>query len=125
MNYYLNTVKIEPDGIIVEPVIQKELEDGTIEYINDSENAYKFPSTSTIIAIGQGAQNNIVKTTDKLEANKRGLIQANERGITSRPGIFAAGDVVSGARTVVEAVKNTKIVAEEIDTYIKQKYNEV
>ena len=124
MNYYLNTVRIEPDGIIVEPVIQKELEDGTIEYINDSENAYKFHSTSTIIAIGQGAQNNIVKTTDKLEANKRGLIQANERGITSRPGIFAAGDVVSGARTVVEAVKNTKIVAEEIDMYIKQKYNE-
>ena len=125
MNYYLNTVKIEPDGIIVEPVIQKRLEDGTIEFINDSENAYKFPSTSTIIAIGQGSQNNIVKTTDKLEANKRGLIQANERGITSRPGIFAAGDVVSGARTVVEAVKNTKIVAEEIDTYIKKKYNEV
>ena len=125
MNYYLNTVRIEPDGIIVEPVIKKELEDGTIEYINDSQNAYKFHSTSTIIAIGQGAQNNIVKTTDKLEANKRGLIQANERGITSRPGIFAAGDVVSGARTVVEAVKNTKIVAEEIDNYIKAKYNEL
>lgn len=123
MNYYLNTVKIESDGIIVEPVIKKELEDGTIEYINDSENAYKFESTSTIIAIGQGALNNIVKTTDKLEANKRGLIQANERGVTSRPGIFAAGDVVSGARTVVEAVKNTKIVAEEIDNYIKNKYN--
>lgn len=125
MNYYLNTVRIEPDGIIVEPVIKKELEDGTIEYINDSQNAYKFHSTSTIIAIGQGAQNNIVKTTDKLEANKRGLIQANERGITSRPGIFAAGDVVSGARTVVEAVKNTKIVAKEIDNYIKAKYNEL
>ena len=123
MNYYLNTVKIESDGIIVEPVLKIENEDGTYTFNNQSDKQYKIPSTSTIIAIGQGALNNIVKTTDKLEANKRGLIKADDKGHTSRPGVFAAGDVVSGARTVVEAVMNTKIVAEEIDEYIKNKYN--
>lgn len=37
-------------------------------------------------------------------------------------GVFAAGDVVSGARTVVEAVAATKLVAEEIEEYIKNNY---
>lgn len=125
MNYYLNTVKIEPDGIIVEPVIQNTLEDDTIEYINDSKNAFKMPCSSVIIAIGQGAQTNIVKTTKQIDTNKRGLIEASDTGATTRPGVYAAGDVVSGARTVVEAVAATKKVAEEIDEYIKTKYKEI
>ena len=123
MNYYLNTVKIEADGIIVEPVLKVENTDGSITYENQSDKAYKINSTSTIIAIGQGALNNIVKTTNNLEANKRGLIKADDKGHTSRSGIFSACEVVSGARTVVEAVMNTKTVAEEIDAYIKKKHN--
>ena len=121
MNYYLNTVKIEEDGIIVEPVVQKTLEDGTIEYYNDSANAYKMPASSVIIAIGQGAETEIVKNK-KIDTTNRGLIQTSEKGATTRPGVYAAGDVVSGARTVVEAVAATKKVADEIDEYIQNKY---
>ena len=121
MNYYLNTIKIEEDGIIVEPVKQRTLEDGTIEYYNDHENAYKMPSSSVIIAIGQGAETSIVKNK-KIDTTNRGLIQASDKGATTREGVYAAGDVVSGARTVVEAVAATKKVAEEIDEYIKNKY---
>lgn len=124
MNYYLNTVKIEPDGIIVEPVLKIENEDGTISYKNDSEHPYKINSSSVIIAIGQGAQTNIVKNTKQIDTNQRGLIETSEKGATTRPGVYAAGDVVSGARTVVEAVAATKKVAEEIDQYIKNKYNQ-
>ncbi len=124
MNYYLNTKQIEEDGIIVEPVIKQELEDGTVQYINDSEHPYKINCSSVIIAIGQGAQTNIVKNTKQIDTNKRGLIEASESGATTRPGVYAAGDVVSGARTVVEAVAATKKVAAEIDTYIKNKYHE-
>ena len=124
MNYYLNTVQILDDGIMVEPVIQKTNEDGTIEYINDSENVYKFESSSVIIAIGQGALSNIVKNTKQIDTNKRGLIETTSGGATTREGVYAAGDVVSGAKTVVEAVAATKKVAEEIDLYIKKKYNE-
>ncbi len=125
MNYYLNTIRIEENGIIVEPVKKIEHEDGTITYENDSANAFKFDCSSVIIAIGQGAQTNIVKNTKQIDTNKRGLIEASDKGATTRPGVYAAGDVVSGARTVVEAVAATKKVAEEIDEYIKKKYNEL
>lgn len=122
MNYYLNTTRIEPDGIIVEPVLMKENENGTVEYINDTEHAFKFNATSVIIAIGQGAQTNIVKNTKKIDTTQRGLIQTTSKGATTREGVYAAGDVVSGAKTVVEAVAATKMVADEIDSYIQEKY---
>ncbi len=125
MNYYLNTIKIESDGIIVEPVLKIENEDGSISYENDTKHPYKINSSSVIIAIGQGAQTNIVSNTKKIDTNHRGLIEASEKGATTREGVYAAGDVVSGARTVVEAVAATKKVAEEIDLYIKNKYNEI
>lgn len=123
MHYYLNTIKIEPDGIIVEPVVQQKNEDGSVTYLNDSANAFKMPSTSVIIAIGQGAQTNIVKNTKQIDTNQKGLIEASETGATTRPGVYAAGDVVSGARTVVEAVAATKKVADVIDEYIQKKYS--
>lgn len=123
MNYYLNTIKIESDGIIVEPVLKIENEDGSITYKNDTDHPYKIQSSSVIIAIGQGAQTNIVKNTKLIDTNHRGLIETSDKGATTRPGVYAAGDVVSGARTVVEAVAATKKVAEEIDQYIKNKYN--
>ncbi len=125
MNYYLNTIKIESDGIIVEPVLKHENEDGTISYTNDQDHPYKINSSSVIIAIGQGAQTNIVKTTKQIDTNHRGLIETSDKGATTRPGVYAAGDVVSGARTVVEAVAATKQVAEEIDQFIQRKYNAV
>ncbi len=121
MNYYLNTIKIESDGIIVEPVLKQENEDGTITYVNDTEHPFKFPATSIIIAIGQGPQSNIVKTTKQIDTNQKGLIQTKGNGETTRPGVFAAGDVVSGPKTVVEAVAFTKIVADEIEAYCKNK----
>lgn len=124
MNYYLNTIKIEADGIIVEPVLKIENEDGTVSYKNDSEHPYKIPSTSVIIAIGQGALSNIVKNTKQIDTTQKGLIQTTSGGATTRPGVYAAGDVVSGAKTVVEAVAATKKVAEEIDQYIKNKYSQ-
>lgn len=121
MNYYLNTIKIESDGIIVEPVLKQENEDGTITYVNDTEHPFKFPATSIIIAIGQGPQSNIVKTTKQIDTNQKGLIQTKGNGETTRPGVFAAGDVVSGPKTVVDAVAFTKIVADEIEAYCKNK----
>ncbi len=123
MNYYLNTIKIEDDGIIVEKVIKKENEDGTVEYTNDSANPFKINASSVIIAIGQGPLANIVKNSKQIDTNKKGLIEANAKGQTTREGVFAAGDVVSGAKTVVDAVAATKLVAEEIDNYVRQKHN--
>ena len=121
MCYYLNTVKIEKDGIIVEPVIKQTDENGNDTYINASNNAYKMPATSVIIAIGQGPQSNIVSTSKNIDTNQRGLIQTTLNGETTRPGVFAAGDVVYGAKTVVEAVAVSKMVAKEIEDYCYKK----
>ncbi len=122
INYYLNTIKIEEDGIIVENINKIEHEDGTVEYEIDHDHPFKMPSSAVIIAIGQGAQTNIVKNTKQIDTNNKGLIEADKSGATTRPGVYAAGDVVSGARTVVEAVAATKLAAEEIDKYVKEKH---
>jgi len=78
-----------------------------------------YPADSTIIAISQGPRSRIVSTTTGLETNDRGLLITDESGRTTRPGVFASGDVVNGARTVVEAVARSKKVAEAMDEYMK------
>ena len=120
-NYYLNTVEILEDGIIVEDVLKSEDASGKTVYFNDESTRRKIECTSVIIAVGQGPKANIVKNTTKLETSPKGLINAGESGITSRAGVFAAGDVVSGPKTVVEAVAFSKRVADEIEKYCLNK----
>ncbi len=115
--YNLKPVEILDDGVVFRKVEQKE--DGSLEEIPGSDKIYT--SDSVIIAISQGPRNVIVSTTNGLEANKRGLLVADENGNTSREGIFASGDVVNGARTVVEAVARSKIVAETMHKYMSGK----
>ena len=61
----------------------------------------------------------LVNYTEGIQIDHRGLIVTDEAGRTTRPGVFASGDVVTGARTVVEAVKYTKQVAERMDAYVQ------
>ncbi len=112
-------VEITDDGVIFKDV--EEQEDGSFTDVPDSQKLYK--ADSVIISISQGPQNRIVTTTQGLEADKKGLLVADETGHTSRPGIFASGDVVNGARTVVEAVAHSKIVAESMHQYIQSLKN--
>ena len=71
------------------------------------------------MAVSQGPLNRIVSTTKGLETSDRGLLTTDEKGETTRPGVFASGDVVLGARTVVEAVKYSKEVAQAMDEYLQ------
>lgn len=64
-------------------------------------------------------QTNIPEVIRLLKANKRGLFVTDEVGHTSRPGLFASGDAVKGARTVVEAVAYSKKVAEAMHEYMQ------
>ena len=113
--YNMAPVEIKDDGVIFKDVIENE--DGTFTDVPDS--THFFPADSVIISISQGPQNRIVNTTRGLAADKRGLLVADETGHTTRPGIFASGDVVNGARTVVEAVAHSKIVAESMHQYMQ------
>lgn len=93
-------------------------EDGNMVEEEGSEKLYK--AESIIVAISQGPKDKIVSTTQGIQVNKKGLIVTNETGETSRPGIFASGDVVNGAKTVVEAVHYSKMVADAMDEYMSK-----
>lgn len=113
--YNRRPVEIMDDGVIFMDVIENE--DGSITDVEGSEKL--FPATSVLISISQGPQSQLVKTTEGLKATPRGLLDADENGRTSRPGVFASGDVVNGARTVVEAVARSKVVAESMHEYMQ------
>lgn len=74
-----------------------------------------------VMAIGQGPNPLIKQTTPDLEVNKRGNIVADEAGATSIPGVFAGGDIVTGAATVISAMGAGKRAAIAIDEYLKNK----
>jgi len=92
-------------------------EDGKFTQVEGSEAFY--PHTGVIVSVSQGSENSLVKTTTGIETNQRGLLTVNEDGSTTREGVFAGGDAVMGARTVVEAVAIAKKVAESMDAYMK------
>ncbi len=113
-----SAVEFTDDGVILADSEIKEDEHGKYaEPISGTETF--FPADSTIIAIGQGPRAVIVSSTTGLNVTNKGLVAVDELGHTSRPGIFASGDVVTGAKTVVEAVNVSRRVADAMDEYVK------
>lgn len=94
-------------------------EDGKVRTISKEGRSSFFECDSVIIAVGQTPRNNIVANNAGFEIDSSGLLVVDETGHTSRNGVFASGDVVTGSRTVVEAVNYAKIVAESIDEYCR------
>jgi len=82
-----------------------------------------FPADSIIIAVGQGPRAVVVSSTEGINVETTGLVVVDESGRTTREGVFASGDVVTGAKTVVEAVHMSRRVADTIDQYITENYN--
>ena len=71
-----------------------------------------------IMAIGTKLNRLILETTDNLEANERGGIGTDEGAATNREGVFAGGDAVTGAATVIRAMGAGKTAAASIDEYL-------
>lgn len=99
-------------------------EDGRTRFLEIEGSEGLFQCDSVIIAISQGPRANIVSNTKGIEIAKNGLVTTDEVGNTTREGVFASGDVVTGAKTVVEAVRLSKKVADAIDEYVTKKYGE-
>lgn len=114
-------VKLEEDGVVCFGVKVTENGDGAAEYDEDFTDSEKIAADSIIVAIGQGPQAAVLADTKNVGRTSRGLFEVDENGKTDQPGVFAAGDVVSGPKTVVEAVAFTKKVAEEIESYCRSK----
>ena len=76
---------------------------------------------TVIISIGTSPNPLIKNTTDKLEVNSRGGIIVTEDGLTSKEGVYAGGDAVTGAATVISAMGAGKTAAKAIDKYLSSK----
>jgi glutamate synthase (NADPH/NADH) small chain len=83
---------------------------------------FEFDVDTVIMALGTSPNPLIPATTKGLDINKRKCIVADEGGQTSREGVFAGGDAVTGAATVILAMGAGKHAAASIDKYIKEKY---
>lgn len=110
-------VEIRDEGPVFEDIIYDE-EENKIGVKPETEQVY---ADSTIISVSQGPKSKLVNTTEGLKASSNGLLMTNQFGETTHPGIFAAGDVVLGAKTVVEATAYSKIVANAMDEYMRNK----
>lgn len=118
--HLLSTLRINDDHIVACKVTPIENEDGTISFEEEMNNIVKIPVDSVIIAIGQRPTSVIRKSTN-ISTTLRGLFSVDENGMTDVKGVFAAGDVVSGPKTVVEAVKQAKLVEKSIIDYCNNK----
>ena len=116
---YLQTaIEIRDEGAMICDV--EWTEDGKL--VKKEETAKLVPADSIIISISQGPQDRIVNRDKELQVDDRGLLKTDANGETTMPGIFASGDVVTGAKTVVEAVKYSKMIADAMDEYVKTHY---
>ena len=112
----ISVLRITEKALVAVDVDVYEGEDGRIEYEENMLSRHDVEADSVILAIGQGPVGTL---SDKAQiaTTLRGLFVVDENGMTNIPGVFAAGDVVSGPKTVVEAVAHTKKVAEQIIKY--------
>lgn len=82
---------------------------------------YNLEVDTVIMSIGTSPNPLIRTTTHGLDANKRGCLIVNEDMLTTKEGVYAGGDAVTGAATVILAMGAGKTAAESIDEYIKSK----
>lgn len=81
---------------------------------------FEIPCDVVIMALGTSPNPLIAATTDGLETDRRGCIVADEQGATTRKGVFAGGDAVTGAATVILAMGAGRKAAKAIDNYLQE-----
>jgi len=112
--FFTSPEEINDQGVVCVETRTVEGEDGRtrVEPVEGSE--FLFDADSIFIAVSQAPRSNLVG----LEVGKTGLIITDEDGRTTRQGVFASGDVVTGAKTVAEAVSRSKRSARAIMEYV-------
>lgn len=80
---------------------------------------FEIPTETVIMALGTSPNPLISSTTEGLETTRRGCLVADETGATTHPGVFAGGDAVTGAATVILAMGAGRTAARSIDKYLK------
>ena len=89
--------------------------------IEKKGSEFDLPVDAVIMSLGTNPNPLIKSTTKGLEVNKKGGIIVNEDGLTSRQAVYAGGDAVTGAATVILAMGAGKLGAKSIDEYLSNK----
>lgn len=84
---------------------------------------FEIPCEVVIMALGTSPNPLLAATTDRLQTDRKGCVVADERGATTREGVFAGGDAVTGAATVILAMGAGRRAAAAIDEYVRTKKN--
>ena len=84
-----------------------------------SGSEFEIETDTVIMALGTSPNPLIASTTPGLQTDRRSCLVADESGASSLPGVFAGGDVVSGAATVILAMGAGRTAARSIDNYLK------
>ena len=87
----------------------------------DGLSSAKVACDYVVLAIGQQAENAQLVCCEKLAVANKGIIAAKKGGKTNMPGVYAAGDIVNGGKTIVEAVAEGKEAAASILDYLNRK----
>lgn len=96
-------------------------ESGRRSPIEKPNSDFEVECDVVIMALGTSPNPLLKRTTAGLETNRRGCIVTNEQGATTREGVFAGGDAVTGAATVILAMGAGRTAAKAIDEYVKNK----
>ena len=103
------------------PVFANSILDENNNVIGCEKEEEQIEADSTIISISQGPRRKLIRTTVGLEGSDKGLLIVDENGMTTKEGVFAAGDVVHGSKTVVHAVQGAKMAAEGMIRYMESR----
>lgn len=95
--------------------------DGRRQVIPIPDSTFQLAADTVIVAIGQGPNPLLLRSTPGLDADKRGYIVTKDRVWTNLPGVFAGGDLTGGASTVISAMGDGKAAAFAIHRYLQEK----
>ena len=104
------------------PMFRTVIFDGEGNATGFEDDEHLMPATAVVIAVSQMPKDRLIQSTYHLEGNDRGLLVVDENYMTTREGVFAAGDVVTGPKTVVHAVDGAKKAAEAMMRYMEQQH---
>jgi len=117
--YRKQIVRIVDEGAIFCNMVE---DPKTGEKVEDHSTEALIEADSIIISISQVPRSQLVNRDHALHLNERGRLQTDEHGETTMEGVFASGDVVTGAKTVVAAVAVSKQIADNMDAYMQERY---
>ncbi len=107
-------IEIKDEGLIM---CDTEIdEQGKVTVLKDT--ARLVEADTIIISVSQIPQDKLVNRDKDLTLTEKGNLQTDDRGETTMKGVFASGDVVTGANTVVHAVRYSKQIADDMDKYV-------